>query len=145
MRSMTEGLSCLYHVSPNSNETVTVKTRRYKQDAKGADFAQRVYLDVNEQAKTQARQCVLRSISAFRPFRAKTSPVKTRRRVADCTRTRKLRRRERTQKYVTETNAGKGARCTLIRVSLNKPTSLPSKRGDTSKTRRARILRCEFT
>ena len=44
----TEGLSCPF----------TVKTRRYKQSAKGADLPQRVYLDVNDQGKTQARQCI---------------------------------------------------------------------------------------
>ena len=35
----------LYHVSPNQTNKSTVKTRRYKQDAKGADFAPRVYLN----------------------------------------------------------------------------------------------------
>ena len=44
----TEGLSCPF----------TVKTRRYKQSAKGADLPQRVYLDVNDQGKTQARKCI---------------------------------------------------------------------------------------
>ena len=39
-------------------ESGHVKTRRYKQDAKGADFAQGVYIEVHDQAKTQTRQCI---------------------------------------------------------------------------------------
>ena len=58
MRSMTEGLSARIRVSLCRAKQSAVKTRRYKQDAKGADFAQRVYSDVNEQAKTQGRQCI---------------------------------------------------------------------------------------
>ena len=47
--------------------------------------------------------------------------------------------------YVTETNAGEGARCALIRVSLYRAKELPLKRVDTSYARRARLLRREFT
>ena len=39
-------------------KTYTVKTRRYKQDAKGADLPQGAYLEVRDQGKTQARQCI---------------------------------------------------------------------------------------
>ena len=35
-----------------------VKTRRYKQDAKPADLPQGVYQNVNNQGKTQRRQCI---------------------------------------------------------------------------------------
>ena len=52
----------LYRVSPDQTRKVTVKTRRYKQDAKGADFAQGVYIEVHDQAKTQARQCIAQYI-----------------------------------------------------------------------------------
>ena len=52
MRSMTEGLSVRIRILLYQAETFTVKTRRYKLCAKPADFAQRVYLYVNEQAKT---------------------------------------------------------------------------------------------
>ena len=64
---------------------------------------------------------VMRSMTEGLSARIRISPVpcenvtvKTRRRVADCARARKLRRRERTQKYVTETNAGEDAKCPLI-------------------------------
>ena len=72
-------------------ESGYVKTRRYKQDAKGADFASRVYLDVNEQVKTQSDN-VLRCIYAFRPNKPIKVTVKTRRRGADCARSRKVHR-----------------------------------------------------
>ena len=74
-------------------ESGYVKTRRYKQDAKDKAFRRGAYSNVRDPRKTQSDN-VLRSIYAFRSFRAKR---------------------------------------------------LPLKRGDTSKTRRARICRREHT
>ena len=45
-----------YRVLLNQTNKATVKTRRYELCAKGAAFAQGAYLDVSDQAKTQARQ-----------------------------------------------------------------------------------------
>ena len=47
-----EGARCaLIRVSLCRANPSTVKTQKYKQDAKGADFAPRVYLDVLEPSK----------------------------------------------------------------------------------------------
>ena len=55
-----------------------VKTRRYKQDAKGADLPQGVYTIVHDQGKTQARQCIAQYIRVLL-VPCETSTVKTRR------------------------------------------------------------------
>ena len=56
-------------------ESGHVKTRRYKQDAKGADFAQGAYLDVSDQAKTQARQCIAQYIRVSPHLNRKTTKI----------------------------------------------------------------------
>ena len=66
---------------------------------------------------------VLRSRYAFRLNKTEKGYVKTRRRVADSRRIRKFRRRECTQKYMTETNTGEAGRCALIpRLALSSET-----------------------
>ena len=136
-------------------ESGHVKTRRYKQDAKGADFAQGVYIEVHDQAKTQTRHMtkqkrkpdkVLHSIYAFRPNKPKRVTLKRGEGLQIASEAGRFGDGSVHNGYMTETNTGEGARCALIpRFARLKPEKPPSKRGDTSKTRRARILRRECT
>ena len=79
------------------------------------------------------------------PVPSESGYVKTRRRVADSRRVRKFRRRECTQKYMTETNTGETGRCALI------PRFALSSKRVTVKTRRYKLcakaaeVRGEFT
>ena len=77
-------------------ESGYVKTRRYKQDAKDKAFRRGAYSNVRDPRKTQSDN-VLRSIYAFRPNKPIKVTVKTRRRVADCARIRKVHRSDFTQ------------------------------------------------
>ena len=74
----------------------TVKTRRYKQDAKDKAFRRGAYSYVRDPRKTQSDK-VLHSIYALRLNKPIKVTVKTRRRVADCARSRKVHRSDFTQ------------------------------------------------
>ena len=59
-------LHSIYAFPPNKPKKVTVKTRRYKQDAKDKAFRRGAYSNVRDPRKTQSDN-VLRSIYAFPP------------------------------------------------------------------------------
>ena len=67
----------------------TVKTRRYKQDAKDKAFRRGAYSNVRDPRKTQSDN-VLRSIYAFRSVERKREPLKR----VDTSKTRSLRKSE---------------------------------------------------
>ena len=65
---------CIYAFRPNKLKKVTVKTRRYKQDAKDKAFRRGAYSNVRDPRKTQSDN-VLRSIYAFRSVERKREPL----------------------------------------------------------------------
>ena len=68
-------LHSIYAFRPNKPKKVTVKTRRYKQDAKDKAFRRGAYSYVRDPRKTQSDN-VLRSIYAFRSVERKREPLK---------------------------------------------------------------------
>ena len=64
----------LYAFRPNKPIKVTVKTRRYKQDAKDKAFRRGAYSNVRDPRKTQSDN-VLRSIYAFRSIKPQSKYV----------------------------------------------------------------------
>ena len=65
LRRGEDARCALIRVSPNQTNKSTVKTRRYKQDAKDKAFRRGAYSNVRDPRKTQSDN-VLRSIYAFR-------------------------------------------------------------------------------
>ena len=134
----------IYAFPPNKPKKVTVKTRRYKQDAKDKAFRRGAYSNVRDPRKTQSDN-VLRRRYAFRPNKPIKVTVKTRRYKQDA---KPADFAPRVYLIVLEPskNASQTKYCTVYtRFPQINRKKLPSKRADTSKTRRTRLSAGERT